>query len=73
MVRSKQEDVSQYPVYLRTKKYKVDMFLNGGFFNDLTLHDNLKAISEIVVDDKNLRQERINYLLSKFELKHKKY
>ena len=40
----------------------------GGYFNDLTLHDNLKAISEIVIDEKNYRSERINYLISKFEL-----
>ena len=40
------------------------------FFNDLTLHDNLKAISEIVIEDKNVRQERIDYLLSKFELEN---
>ena len=65
------EDVSQYPIYLRTKKFKVGFVPQyGGFFNDLTLHDNLKAISEIVIDDKNLRQERINYLLSKFELEN---
>ena len=58
------EDVSKYPVYLRTKKFKVGYVPQyGGFFNDLTLHDNLKAISEIVIIDKNLRQERIDYLL----------
>jgi lipopolysaccharide export system ATP-binding protein len=33
----------------------------------LTLLDNLKAISEIVLDNKNHRTERINYLISKFE------
>ena len=65
------EDVSQYPIYLRTKKFKVGYVpQHGGFFHDLTLHDNLKAISEIVIDDKNLRQERIDYLLSKFELEN---
>ena len=65
------EDVSQYPIYLRTKKFKVGYVPQyGGFFNDLTLHDNLKAISEIVIDDKNVRQERIDYLLSKFELEN---
>ena len=64
-------DVSQYPIYLRTKKFKVGFVPQyGGFFNDLTLHDNLKAISEIVIDDKNLRQEKIDYLLSKFELEN---
>ena len=63
------EDVTKYPVYLRTKKFKVGYVPQyGGFFNDLSLHDNLKAISEIVIEKKNLRSERINYLISKFEL-----
>ena len=63
------KDVTNYPVYLRTKKFKVGYVPQyGGFFNDLTLHDNLKAISEIVIDQKSYRNERINYLLSKFEL-----
>ena len=66
------EDVSKYPIYLRTKKFKVDIPQYGGFFNDLTLNDNLKAISEIVIKDKNVRQERIDYLLSKFELENVK-
>ncbi len=63
------EDVTKYPVYLRAKKFKVGYVPQyGGFFNDLSLHDNLKAISEIVIDKKNLRLERINYLISRFEL-----
>jgi lipopolysaccharide export system ATP-binding protein len=41
---------------------------HGGFFNDLTLNDNLKAISEIVIDEKKKRMERISYLTSRFEL-----
>ena len=62
-------DVTKYPVYLRTKKFKVGYVpQHGGFFNDLTLHDNLKAISEIVINNKNFRNEKINYLISKFEL-----
>ena len=63
------EDVSKYPIYLRTKKFKVGYVPQyGGFFSDLTLYDNLKAISEIVIEEKNLRNEKIDYLLSKFEL-----
>ena len=66
-------DVSQYPVYLRTRKFKVGYVPQyGGYFNDLTLLDNLKAISEIVIENKNLRNERIDYLLSKFELENVK-
>tara|TARA_B100000676_G_scaffold281896_1_gene307334 strand:+ start:58 stop:834 length:777 start_codon:yes stop_codon:yes gene_type:complete len=63
------ENVNNYPVYLRTKKFKVGYVPQyGGFFNDLTLHENLKAISEIVIENKNYQTERINYLISKFEL-----
>ena len=67
------EDATQYPIYLRTKKFKVGYVpQHGGYFNDLTLHDNLKAISEIVIDNKNYRTEKINYLISKFELENLK-
>ena len=63
------KEVNDYPVYLRTKKFKVGYVPQyGGYFNDLTLHDNLKAISEIVIDNKNYRVDRVNYLISKFEL-----
>ena len=63
------EEVNNYPIYLRTNKFKVGYVPQyGGYFNDLTLHDNLKAISEIVIKEKNFRTERINYLISKFEL-----
>ena len=65
------EDVTQYPVYLRTKKFKVGYVpQHGGYFNDLTLHDNLKAISEIVSDNKSLMKDRINFLISRFELEN---
>jgi len=62
-------DATNFPIYLRAKKFKVGYVPQyGGYFNDLTLNDNLKAISEIVIKDKNLRPERINYVTSKFEL-----
>jgi len=62
-------DVTQYPIYLRSKKFKVGYVPQyGGYFNDLTLLDNLKVISEIVIENKNLRNDKINYLISKFEL-----
>ena len=62
-------DVTEYPIYLRSKKFKVGYVPQyGGYFNDLTLLDNLKSISEIVIENKNLRKDKINYLISKFEL-----
>ena len=63
------EDVVDYPIYLRTKKYKVGYVPQyGGYFNDLSLYENLKAISEIVIDDKNQRLNKVNFLISRFEL-----
>ena len=65
------EDVTKIPVYLRTIRYGISFVPQyGGTFSDLTLHDNLKAISEIVIENKHLRTERINYLISKFELEN---
>ena len=66
-------DATSYPVYLRTKKFKLSYCPQyGGYFNDLTLIDNLKAISEIVIENKKIRFDRINYLLSRFELENLK-
>ena len=63
------QNVTGYPIYLRTKKFKLGYVPQyGGFFNDLTLHDNLKAVSEIVIKNKVYRSEKVNYLISKFEL-----
>ena len=63
------QEVNNYPVYLRTKKFKVGYVPQyGGFFNELSLYNNLKAISEIVIANKNYRNDRINYLISKFDL-----
>ncbi|MDC3391094.1 ATP-binding cassette domain-containing protein [Candidatus Pelagibacter sp.] len=71
IIKINDEDVSKFPIYLRTQKFKVGYVPQyGGFFSDLTLQDNLKAISEIVINDKNIRQERIDYLLAKFELEN---
>ena len=65
------EEVNNYPVYLRTKKFKVGYVpQHGGYFNDLTLYDNLKAVGEIVIESKNLIEQKISYLINKFELEN---
>ena len=69
LIKINKEIVNNYPVYLRTKKFKIGYVPQyGGYFNDLTLYENLKAISEIVIDEKNIREDKINLLLSRFEM-----
>ena len=64
-------NVVDYPIYLRTKKFKVGYVPQyGGFFSDLTLYQNLKAIAEIVINEKNSEENKINELISKFELEN---
>ena len=59
-------DVLDYPIYLRTKKFLIGYVpQHGGYFNDLTLHQNLRAIAEIVINDKNTEDYKINSLISK--------
>ena len=42
-------DVTDYPIYLRTKKFKVGYVPQyGGYFNDLSLENNLKFLYKFI-------------------------
>ena len=62
-------DVTNYPIYERTTKFKIGFCPQyGGFFSDLTLLENLKCVGEVLIKDDRERSEKINQLISKFEL-----
>ena len=62
-------DVANYPIYLRTTKFKIGYVPQyGGYFSDLTLIENLRAIAEIVIENKKLVNPKIDQLIAKFEL-----
>ena len=62
-------DATNYPIYLRTRKFKIGYVpQHGGYFHDLSLIQNLEAIAEILIQDNNQRINKINELISKFEL-----
>ena len=61
--------IDQYPIHQRTKKFNLSICSQkGGFFSDMTIHENLVAVSELTINEKDYREERINSLISKFEL-----
>jgi len=63
------EKVNKYPIFQRTLKFKIGFVpQHGGFFHDLTVYENLKAIAEITIKNLSFRNEKINSLISKFEL-----
>ena len=63
------EKVNNFPIYLRTTKFKIGYVPQyGGYFYDLTLFENLKAVGEILISDSRERIEKINFLTSKFDL-----
>ncbi len=63
------ETVNDYPIYQRTLRYKIGFVpQHGGYFHDLTVYENLKAIAEITISNVSFRNEKIDSLISKFEL-----
>ena len=62
------ENVTNYPIYERAKKFKIGFVpQHGGFFQDLSLIENLEAISELVILDKIKRKTMIDSSIAKFE------
>ena len=63
------EDVTNFPIYERARKFKIGYVPQyGGYFHDLTLVENLKAVGEIIIKNERERQEKISSLISKFAL-----
>ena len=61
--------VNDYPIYQRTTKFKIGYVPQyGGYFHDMTLLENLYAIGEILVKEEKIRYEKIDSLISEFEL-----
>ena len=65
------ENVIDYPIASRSSKFKIGYVPQyGGYFHDLTLMENLKAIGEIQVNDLKMRNSKIEELISQFELEN---
>ena len=63
------KNVNDYPIYLRTTQFKIGYVPQyGGYFHNMSLLENLNAIGELLIKNKKVRYEKINSLISKFEL-----
>ena len=64
-----QKYVTGIPIFKRSVDFGLSIVpQTGGVFSNLTCLENLKAISEIVIDNKNQRSFKIEQMISKFEL-----
>ena len=63
------ENVINYPIAERSSKFKIGYVPQyGGYFHDLTLLENLRAIGEIQILENKTRNSKIDGLISQFEL-----
>ena len=61
-------DCTNIPIYERATKFKIGYVPQyGGFIQDLTLLENLKLVGEIHIKEKDLRNEKIEKVISQFE------
>ena len=68
-VKINNEDISDLPIYVRTKKFKISIIPQfGGLFASLTTEQNIRAVAEILINDKSFIDIKINELIAKFEL-----
>ena len=68
-IKINDNDISNLPIYIRTKKFKISIIPQfGGLFATLTTEQNLRAVAEILINDKSFIDIKINELIAKFEL-----
>ena len=61
-------DCTDLPIYERATRFRLGYVPQyGGFIQDLSLIDNLKLVAEIHIKDKNIRQSKIDKIISQFE------
>ncbi len=65
------EDATNIPTHIRCSKFGISWVPQyGGSWSDLSVHDNLMAIGELHIKNKEERISKINNLIRKFELQN---
>ena len=64
------EDITDLPIYKRSKNGIGYLPQEASIFRVLTVEDNIKAILEILEEDKQKVEEEIDHLLKEFDIDH---
>ena len=64
------EDITDLPIYKRSKNGIGYLPQEASIFRGLTVEDNIKAILEILEEDKQKVEEEIDHLLKEFDIDH---
>ncbi len=68
IIKINNTNVLDFPIAERATKFKIGYVpQHGGFFHDLTLIENLKAIAEIQIEKPKDRNIKIDEIISRFE------
>ena len=63
--------ITDFPIHERAKRFKMGYIpQNDSVFKNLSCEDNLRAIAEIAIKDKNMQESVVQRLLSEFNLSH---
>ncbi len=61
-------DCTNIPIYERATRFKLGYVpQHGGFIQDLNLIENLKLVAEIHIKEKDMRQNKVEKIISQFE------
>ncbi len=61
--------ITDFPIHERAKRFKMGYIpQNDSVFKNLSCEDNLRAIAEISIKDKNMQESVVQRLLSEFNL-----
>ena len=61
-------DCTNIPIYERATRFKLGYVPQyGGFIQDLNLYENLKLVAEIHIKEKDIRQTKVEKIISQFE------
>ena len=63
------EIINNIPTYKRALNYKIGFVPQyGGYFENMTVNENLLAIAQITISEKRIIKEKIDLLISRFNL-----